>query len=87
MTARKRGADAVAAIRATVAGIDPDVVLDEAEEHLLTAIARTWTATRRRPGTPGDLPAASRNLRRRPGFRRPRPRSGPRRSPTRSRPR
>ena len=42
MSARKRGTDAVAAIRATVAGIDPDVVLDEAEEHLLAAIARAY---------------------------------------------
>ncbi|KAA0917005.1 hypothetical protein [Dietzia sp. ANT_WB102] len=42
MGARKRGTDAVAAIRATVAGIDPEIVLDEHEEHLLTAIARAY---------------------------------------------
>ena len=42
MGSRKRGADAVAAIRATVAGIDADVVLDEAEEHLLAAISRAY---------------------------------------------
>lgn len=40
MASRKRGTDAVAAIRATVAGIDPEITLDEHEEHLLTAIAR-----------------------------------------------
>ena len=42
MGSRKRGADAVAAIRATVAGLDPDVVLDEREENLLASIARAY---------------------------------------------
>lgn len=42
MASRKRGADAVAAIRATVAGLDPDVVLDEREENLLASIARAY---------------------------------------------
>lgn len=42
MASRKRGADAVAAIRATVAGIDPEITLDEHEEHLLTAVARAY---------------------------------------------
>lgn len=42
MGSRKRGADAVAAIRATIAGIDADVTLDEAEEYLLAAISRAY---------------------------------------------